>query len=269
MRPFLKWAGGKRTLLPIILDAAPSSCVNYYEPFFGGGAVFFALKSEKRVQRMAYLNDVNEELIETYRAVRDDTSRVIGRLKIHAKLHDEQYFYKQREKNIANEKSAIIAARMIYLNRTCFNGLYRVNKSGVFNVPFGSYKNPTICDVDNLESCASLLKKTKLTSFDFEKVAEKAQAGDFVYFDPPYLPRVGNEFTSYASGGFSMDDHIRLRDVALALKKRGVSVMLSNSGAQEVYDLYKRGFKIREVKGVRNVGAAGHTRGVMPDVLIT
>lgn len=269
--PFIKWAGGKRTLLPTILDLAPKMCVRYCEPFLGGGAVFFAMKSEKRIAKRARLNDINGELADTYRAVRDDPASLISKLKSHAKKHSEEYFYKQRAIRIENASQTLIAARMIYLNRTCFNGLYRVNKSGEFNVPFGKYVNPKICDAENLAACADALTKTMITSFDFQQVVERDGygEGDFIYFDPPYLPRVGTEFTNYASTGFGLAEHVRLRDVALALKKRGAKVMISNSGADAVRDLYRRGFKIHDVKGIRNVGAAGHTRGTMPDVLIT
>lgn len=268
--PFLKWAGGKRTLLPVILDLAPKACVNYFEPFLGGGSVFFALRGEGRIQKLAHLNDVNVELIATYRSVRDDTDAVIKKLKVHAKKHSKEYFYKQRSRKVDHEPVSVIAARMIYLNRTCFNGLYRVNKAGEFNVPFGDYVNPKICDEENLRACASAAHKARFTSFDFEKASlDRAIEGDFVYFDPPYMPRLGSEFTSYAKGGFGIDEHIRLRDLALKLKARGVSVMISNSGAESVYELYRRGFKIREVKGIRSVGADAATRGHMPDVLIT
>lgn len=270
-RPFTKWAGGKRTLLPTILEVAPVYIGNYFEPFVGGGAVFFGLMAEQVITKRAYLNDINSELINAYVTVCDHTDALVRRLKAHAKKHCEEHYYAVRAKDRWNMEPVDDAARFLYLNRTCFNGLYRVNREGNFNVPFGKYANPTICDEGNIRSCASVLKlaKTKFGNIDFEAFVKKAKEGDFVYFDPPYMPRVGNEFVRYDSSAFGLTEHTRLRDCARTLKKIGVNVMISNSGADEVRELYKRGFKIREVDGIRTVGAAAHTRGTMPDVLIT
>lgn len=268
--PFVKWAGGKRSLLETITEHAPKKFGNYHEPFVGGGAVFFKLTSDERFDfERAYLNDTNTRLMATYTAIRDDVDSVVRKLRICTKKHSEEFFYATRNKRtIDSHDNDEIAAWMIYLNKTCFNGLYRVNKKNEFNTPWGKYVNPTICDQDNLRACSYALRRTRLSSVDFALTTKKAVEGDFVYFDPPYMPRLGNEFVGYGADHFGLKEHTMLRDLALELKKRGVHVMISNSGADEVRTLYKRGFKIHEVKGKRSVGATWERRGHMPDLLI-
>jgi DNA adenine methylase len=264
-RPFLKWLGGKRSLLQRLLRHVPKNFATYHEPFVGGGALFFALRAESRFRR-ARLNDANERLMRTYGAIQKDPEGVIRRLR--RMPNDEAFFLKTRARDIDREVHAAVAAWMIYLNRTCFNGLYRVNKEGRFNAPFGSYANPRICDEENLRAAHRALEGVKLSSGDFRRAMLLAKPGDLVYCDPPYLLRTGREFTSYQSDGFTYQDHVRLRDTALALKSSGVRVMITNAGTEEVRDLYA-GFDIEEVGVHRSVAADGFVRGKLPDFIIT
>jgi DNA adenine methylase len=260
-RPFLKWAGGKRQLLPALLRHVPEKFPRYFEPFVGGGALFFTLRPRKAV-----LADVNERLIRTYTGVRDHVDEVIGLLRGYP--HNEKFFYKLREVDIDARTDAEVAAWFIYLNKTGFNGLYRVNRRNLFNVPFGRYDNPTICDEATLRACSTALAETELLVADFEVVVAKAKRADFVYFDPPYVPlSVTSSFTSYTSGGFGLDGQTRLRDVALKLKKRGVNVLLSNSSAESVRDLYKK-FEITEVSATRLVNSKASGRGAITELII-
>ena len=262
-RPFLKWAGGKTALLPEILPRLPKKIKTYYEPFVGGGAVFFALAAEGRFER-AVLGDANQELVETYFSIKEDLDQVILRLKAHAGKHSEEYFYKVRA-----QRGVYIAARMIYLNKTCFNGLYRVNKKGGFNVPFGRYSNPTICDEVNLRAVSSALAGVEVVAIDFEAAVQDAHRGDTVYFDCPYVPASDTaSFTAYTKGGFGPEEQERLRDVAKRLDARGVHVLLSNSDTPFVRKLYK-GFKIEEVQAPRRVNSKGSKRGNVGELLIS
>ncbi|MGA7123972.1 MAG: DNA adenine methylase [Polyangiaceae bacterium] len=262
-RPFLKWAGGKRQLLPSLLQRAPANPGRYFEPFVGGGALFFALRPKKAV-----LADVNERLIRTYKGVRKSVDEVIRLLRDYP--HDPEFFYRFREKNIDDGTDAEVAAWFVYLNRTGFNGLYRVNRGNRFNVPFGRYANPTICDEPALRACSAALADADLRVQDFEAVVEKAKAGDFVYFDPPYVPlSTTSSFTAYTSRGFGDAEQTRLRDTALRLKERGVRVLLSNSSAPAVRKLYARGFTLSEVSATRLVNSKATARGAVVELLIT
>lgn len=287
-RPFLKWAGGKRSLLPTLLEHVPESFAAYHEPFVGGGALFFALRNAGRIpfkgvrrgRRAAYLNDYNERLVRTYRAVQgqrglDLVEAVIQRLR--RKKNDKEFFLRERAKKIDALEDVDVAAWMIYLNKTCFNGLYRVNRKNGFNTPFGAYANPAICDASNLRACAYALggdeagdRYVEIMSGDFENACARVAADDLVYFDPPYAPRSGDEFTAYHEEGFGEAEHERLRDVAKLMRLRGAKVMISNSGADLVRELYadQRYWKIHEVKGKRSIGATGDRRVHAPDVLI-
>jgi DNA adenine methylase len=265
-KPFVKWVGGKRQLLADIADVAelfpklgPSA--TYHEPFVGGGAVYFKLKP-----RRAVLSDYNERLIRTYRGVKTDVEGVIKRLRSYP--HKKSFYLEMRARDIDAEEDAEVAAWFIYLNRTGYNGLYRVNSRNGFNVPFGDYKNPTICDADTLRACSRVLRGARLEVKDFGTVLDRANPGDFVYFDPPYIPLTAtSRFTDYTSEGFSDAEQVRLRDVALELKKRGVSVLLSNSSAQRVYDLYSK-FRCVEVDARRSVNCKPNGRGRIPELLI-
>ena len=276
--PFLKWAGGKRQLLPHLLPRVPN-CVKrgesrYFEPFVGGGALFFAVQPA-----WAALSDSNHSLMATYRAIRDEVDRVIVELKAHAKLHSEKHYYEVRARfgrGFADHKNmAWLAAALIYMNRTGFNGLYRTNRAGYFNVPFGRYANPTICDEERLRVCSKALRRCcgldgRLASADFEEVEKRVEQGDFVYFDPPYVPLSATaSFTAYGKDGFGDADQVRLRDLALRLKRRGVVVVLSNSSAPRVRDLYKRGFKVTEVDARRAVNSVASKRGAVKELIIT
>jgi DNA adenine methylase len=262
-RPFIKFAGGKTSLLPEILPRLPKKIGTYYEPFIGGGAVFFALAAEGRFKE-AVIGDANHDLIETYYAIKNDLGEIVRRLKAHAGKHSEEYFYKVRA-----QKGACDASRLIYLNRTCFNGLYRVNRKGEFNVPFGKYANPTICDEENLRAVSAALRGVSFLPGDFERSTMRARRGDVVYMDPPYVPASETaNFTAYTKGGFGPETQERLRDVAQKLVKRGVHVLLSNSDTPFVRKLYK-GFKIEKVQAPRRVNSKGDKRGNVGELLIS
>jgi DNA adenine methylase len=261
-RPFLKWAGGKRQLLPELLERVPKTFGHYFEPFAGGGALFFALRPGS-----ATLADVNERLIRTYKGVRDDVDSVIHLLASYP--HRKRFFYSMRNIDIDARSDAEVAAWFIYMNKTGYNGLYRVNRKNRFNVPFGRYVNPTICDERALRACAALLVAKKLLVADFEVVAARAKRGDFVYFDPPYVPlSVTSSFTSYTSHGFGPHEQGRLRDVARGLKRRGVNVLLSNSSAPFVRGLYSEGFEVIDVPATRMVNSKATGRGAITELII-
>jgi DNA adenine methylase len=261
-RPFLKWAGGKRQLLPEILTQLPENRRTYHEPFLGGGALFFKLQPERAV-----LADLNERLVRTYRAVREDVEGVIEALQ--GCRNDKGLFLRTRARDIDSASDVAVAAWFIFLNKTGFNGLYRVNKQGRFNVPFGDYKNPTICDVDNLRACSAALQGVKILHTDFRHVEEMTEPRDFVYFDPPYVPVSStSSFTSYTRDGFTMEDQAELRDIACTLKRKRVHVLLSNSSVPEVHALYKDGFELREVYANRAINADATKRGKVAEALI-
>ena len=261
-RPFLKWAGGKRQLLSELLARMPRRFGTYHEPFLGGGALFLEVLPERAV-----LSDANERLVRTWRAVRDDVDAVVELLSSYP--HDKEFFLELRASEIDARSDVEVAAWFIYLNRTGFNGLYRVNGSNRFNVPWGKYRNPTICDEGRLRAVSHALRNTEIHCEDFGKVLERAEQGDFVYFDPPYVPlSATSSFTAYQKGGFGLEQHARLRDTARELKRRGVRVLLSNSSADEVYGLYGRGFQSTEVLASRAINSVASRRGKVPELLI-
>ena len=266
-RPFLKWAGGKQQLLPYLLDNSPSRFKKYYEPFAGGAALFFALFREGRLDgRPAFLADINRELMTVYTAVREDVREVIKKLRRYR--YDSDYYYKVRKRDPWKLPPPRLAARMIFLNRTGYNGLYRVNSKGQFNVPFGRYKNPIICDSENLRAVSDALQKTELLCQPFEAVLKQARKGDFVYFDPPYVPLSTTAyFVSYAQDGFNLVDQERLAQVFRKLAKRGVFVMLSNSDTEWVREHYE-GFRLVEVKVKRSVNSKGDSRGAVGELIV-
>ena len=261
-RPFIKWVGGKRQLLSEILARTPKKYGVYYEPFIGGGAVFFALAPTRAV-----VSDANERLIRTLKGVRDDVDGVIERLSSYP--YEKQFFLSMRDRDIDAANDAEMAAWFVYLNRSCFNGLYRVNRKGRFNVPFGRYTNPRLCDPENLRACSAALLRADVGVAPFEAVLDRAERGDFVYFDPPYVPlSATSSFTSYTSNGFDMASHERLRDVAVTLRSRGVHVLISNSSAPFVRNLYS-GFRIDEVYASRSVNSKASARGKIVELLIS
>ena len=261
-RPFLKWAGGKSQLLPEILARLPPAFRRYHEPFLGGGAVFFALAPAR-----ATLSDVNADLVAAYEALRDDVEGVIAELQHHRA--EEEHYYRVRAQSPASLGRAAGAARTIFLNRTCYNGLYRVNSKGEFNVPYGRYSHPTICHADNLRLAAIALQNVELRCEDALAAGARAARGDLVYFDPPYDPlSTTSSFTSYARGGFGRDEQAALAEVFGVLAARGVHVVLSNSDTPLVRDLYAR-FRIEPVYARRAINSRADRRGHVREVIVT
>jgi DNA adenine methylase len=262
-RPFLKWAGGKNKLIQQYIPYFPKPFKTYYEPFLGGGAVFFYLNPPS-----ATLTDINAELVNTYRCVRDNVEELIGILEGHQRRHCKDYYYKVRQGGGVTRIEK--AARIIYLNKTCFNGLYRENSKGEFNVPVGKYKNPKICNPELLRSVSVALQNAKINVRPFEDVLEYASSSDdFVYFDPPYHPlSPTSNFTAYSRHSFSQDDQIRLKNVFAELAERGVKVMLSNSDCPFIRELYKE-FNIKSITASRLINSKALKRGKISEVLIT
>jgi DNA adenine methylase len=268
--PFVKWAGGKRSIIEHLIARTPKDIKTYYEPFLGGGALFFALASRKRIRfERAYLSDTNVRLMRTYAAITNRALHVIKHLRVHEARHGKRYYATTRAMACDRMNDAALASWFIYLNKTCFNGLYRVNSDNAFNVPIGSYKNPRICDAVNLMRCAAALSSNAYTGVRSFEYVERAKPGDFVYFDPPYYPLHAGSFTSYTTGFDAERLHIKLRDVALSLKKRGVRVLISNSDAPRVHDLYRDGFEMHPVMAARSVNSKAGARGKITDLLIT
>ncbi len=266
-RPFLKWAGGKTRLAPTIAARRPRAFGTYHEPFVGGGALFFYLYRQGLV-RKAILSDINAELIATYRAVRDHVEQVIRILQSFP--HDEKFFYSLRAVDPRTLDLPHLAARMIYLNKTAYNGLYRVNRRGQFNVPFGRYKRPRYLDPDNLRAVSKALQKVELRCVSFEAVLSWAQPGDWVYCDPPYVPLSATaNFTQYQPNGFGLEQQRQLRDTAMLLYENGVAVTLSNSDTPITRELYGRPpFEIEEVLASRFISSKATTRGPVQELLI-
>lgn len=260
-RPFLKWAGGKKQLLPHILPVLPRKFGRYYEPFVGGGAVFFALTPPQ-----AALSDVNGDLIDTYRALQRHVEAVIAGL---ASLdNDPDTFYCLRAMSPRSLSLPARAARFIYMNRTCYNGLYRVNRGGAFNVPFGRYARPTICDADNLRAVSSRLQHVSLSTASFERTVSSAAPGDLVYFDPPYVPVSATaNFVQYAKGGFDLGRQARLAALFARLARRGVHVALSNADTPLVRQLYA-GFRQITLQARRQINCRAGQRGPVPELLV-
>jgi DNA adenine methylase len=259
--PIVKWAGGKGQLLDRLLPQLPARMNRYFEPFAGGAALFFAL-----APRDAVLCDVNAELVNMYTVARDELTSLVRTLKPYR--YDRERFYQVRATDPGTLTPVERAARFIYLNRTCFNGLYRVNRRGQFNVPFGRYTNPRICDVPRLSAASRVLAGARVRLADFEAGAAEAKRGDFVYFDPPYVPvsRTAS-FTSYTAGAFGMEAQERLADTVRMLDRRGCKVMLSNSDAPVVHELYK-GFQIARVTATRNINSRAGSRGAIFEVVV-
>jgi len=251
--PFLKWAGGKRQLLSQIDLYIPKSFNKYIEPFVGGGALFFYL-----LPKNAILNDINQDLINTYRVIKENVSELITSLKKHK--NEEEYFYKIRsvDRNLDEFKTwsdVEKASRIIYLNRCCYNGLYRVNSKGYFNAPFGKYKNPKICNEENLKLVHKVLKDVKLMNISFELCLNYAKKDDFIYFDPPYVPiSESANFTSYTKSSFKKEDQIKLFNVFKELDQKGCKLLLSNSYNEFILKLYKN-YQINIVYAKRAIKA--------------
>lgn len=269
-RPFLKWAGGKTKLLPQYQPCLPTGWTRYHEPFLGGGALFFRLQCGEKPPAVARLTDVNPELINVYRCVRDRLDPVIALLELHQLRHCKDYYYDLRAQHDLPPVER--AARFIYLNKTCFNGLYRENRKGRFNVPMGSYKNPGICNVEMLTTASKVLQRCEIEQENFTQVLNHAKGKrDFVYLDPPYFPiSATSNFTSYSRDAFGVIQHEQLRDVCLTLARRGVKVMLSNSNCEFVRELYDdRRFNHYEITAARSINSKASSRGKITELLIT
>jgi len=273
IKPFLKWAGGKRQLLAEIKKNIPDdiNSYTYFEPFLGAGAVFFDLQPQKAV-----INDFNEQLILTYSAIKNNIDELIAMLKKYQKKNDEESFYKIRKidrepENFIKLSNIEKAARLIFLNKTCFNGLYRVNSQGLFNVPYGKYRNPAICEEKVLRQISSYLNSNEIEilNCDFENAVAKAAKKSFVYFDPPYHSPDNSNFTGYQADGFNEAEQERLRNVIIKLTEQGVKCLLSNSDTDYIRELYKNKiFKIITVQAKRAINSDSAGRGVVNEVLI-
>ncbi len=264
-RPVLKWAGGKQRLVPRILALLPEKIGTYYEPFAGSAAVLFALAAEGRFER-AILADKNRELVDFYRAVQGDVAGVIEALS--AYRHGEAEYYRARDLDPRKLSLAKRAARFLFLNRTGYNGLYRVNRSGQFNVPFGRYKNPRFLDPDRLATASRLLTNVRIVRADFPATCRTARAGDAVYFDPPYVPvsRTAS-FTAYHQEPFGMDRHERLAELFAELSARGVCTVLSNSDTAGTRRLYRR-WKPQRILVTRSINSDASKRGAVTELLV-
>ena len=270
LQPFTKWTGGKRQLLPVIKSLMPDNYNSYFEPFIGGGAVFFEL-----IPKKAIINDFNSELINCYRQIKDNPQKLIELLTKHQENNSKEYYLElravDRDNRINKMTDVERAARIMYMLRVNFNGLYRVNSKNQFNVPYGRYKNPKIVDSELILSISQYLNKNniEILTGDFEKAVEDVGAGDFIYFDPPYIPlSETSAFTSYTHEGFSYEEQVRLRDVFRKLDKKGAYVMLSNSSSPLVEELYK-GFNIHKVEATRTNGAKASSRGKISEIIVT
>ena len=271
-KPFVKWVGGKRQLLRQFreLGLYPPEDFNpitntYYEPFVGGGAVFFDL-----LPKNAELSDLNNELVTTYNVIKNNVDELIKTLQKH--IYDKEYYLEVRAKKIEDLSDIEVASRFIFLNRTGFNGLYRVNKSGQFNVPFGRYNNPVICDEDNLRRVSDALQDVTITHQDYKNVLKTAKSGDFIYLDPPYYPiNATSSFTSYTAEGFLEKEQTELRDTFVKLHKKGCFVMLSNSDTPFINELYSGldGITINKITAGRAINSKGSGRGKITEVLVT
>jgi DNA adenine methylase len=274
--PFLKWAGGKSQLLKQYEPFFPQRPARtYHEPFLGSGAIFFHLRTQKLFERFT-LADYNPELVNCYRVVRDQLEDLLTRLEEHRAAHSEDHYYAVRDQDRrpdwSNTPAVERAARMIYLNRTCYNGLWRVNSQGYFNVPMGRYKNPDIANRQRLEAASRALKGVEIETRDFEMVIKFAKPDDFVYFDPPYVPLSATaNFTSYSVDNFGDSfgeyEQRKLALVFAELDRRGCQLMLSNSDTPLVRDLYE-GFRIEPIRARRAISSKGLERGPVGEVLV-
>lgn len=263
-KPFVKWAGGKRQLIPILHQNLPESFGTYYEPFLGGGALLFHILTDKNGQKCS-ISDLNSDLVLAYTTIRDRIDALISSLKSHEKNYQKDsksYYYSVRESNPRNEVEK--TSRLIFLNRTCFNGLYRVNSKGKFNVPLGKYTNPNIVNEENLRAVCNILQTNRISikCMDFESVLRDAKKGDLVYFDPPYQPVSSTaNFTSYTTKDFTYDDLTRLAELCLKLDSKECHVLLSNSDSKEVSDIFaKKPWKINRIEANRSINSNSKKR---------
>lgn len=262
LEPFLKWAGGKRWLVSSHSHIFPTRFNRFIEPFLGSGAVFFSLQPKQ-----AILSDINSALIETYQAIKDSPNEIRELLAKHHRKHSKEYYYKMRA--MQPRTNATKAAKFIYLNRTCWNGLYRVNLRGEFNVPIGTKTN-VILDSDNFESVSKLLENAELNVCDFETTINQAVAGDLVFVDPPYSVKHNNNgFVKYNETLFSWDDQVRLRDSLVEAKKRGATIIVTNANHSSILDLYRNIFDISTVSRHSVLSGNRKFRGKVSELIIS
>ncbi|MFH1752352.1 MAG: DNA adenine methylase [archaeon] len=265
-KPFVKWVGGKRQLITKLIHFSPAKFENYHEPFLGGGILFLKLSVLGKIKH-AFLNDVNETLMDSYKTIKKKPKELINELKKPKYQNNKENFLKIRAENPVDlvEKTA----RFIYLNKTAFNGLYRVNLKGDFNVPFGKYKNPKILDEKNILAVSNALQKDELSSLDFEKALHSVKKNDFIYFDPPYQPISKTaSFTNYTKESFTEKDQKRLAKKFNELDRKGCYVMLSNSYSPLIFDLYK-GHNFHVIKANRVINCKAEGRGKIKELIIT
>jgi DNA adenine methylase len=271
VQPFLKWAGGKRQLLPAIKKYLPAKYTEYYEPFVGAGALLFSLQPET-----CTLNDTNSELINCYQVIRDQPEELLELCQEHQANNSQAYYYQLREQDRQagfHQRTPVErAARIIYLNKTCFNGLFRVNNSGQFNVPYGKYKNPVIADPAVIKAISTYLNQAtcRILNQDFEEALATAKKGAFIYFDPPYHPLSDtSSFTGYSINGFGEQEQIRLKELCDQLTNKGCQVLVSNSAAPLIKSLYDNPrYEMVEVKATRAINAVTSKRGKINELLI-
>ena len=270
--PVLKWVGGKRQLISDIEPLIPKKISTYVEPFVGGGAVLFHLQPKK-----AIINDFNKELMNVYQLIKDNPNELIKVLKEHKELNSEDYFYEirslDRRDDFENLSSVQKAGRIIYLNKTCYNGLFRVNRAGFFNTPYGKYKNPSIVNEVTIKAISNYFNSAniKFLTGDYKEALKSLRRGAFVYFDPPYMPiSSSSSFTGYTEHGFDYEKQVELRDECLKLHDRGVKFLQSNSYSPEILELYsdQKVFNIEIVKAKRSINSQSDKRGEISEVLI-
>lgn len=267
--PILKWVGGKRQLLPEIMPLINTKCTTYVEPFVGGGAVFFEFQPRKAV-----INDLNSELINVYRVVRDHPEELISELQQHHQNNSEDYFYQiralDRSTGYAEMSKVQQAARILYLNKTCYNGLYRVNSAGQFNSPYGRYKNPNIVNAVTIRAMSKYLQNDSITikQGDYKEAIKGLRKGAFVYFDPPYMPiSTSSSFTGYTENGFNYEKQVELKHECDKLREKGIHFLLSNSDCPAIRELYAD-YTIRTVQAKRTINSKAEKRGEINEVLI-
>lgn len=271
-KPFVKWAGGKRALLEILCASLPQNFNAYFEPFLGGGALFFELANKGLLQgKKVYLNNKNAELINAYLAIQKEPQKLLNELNLMQKAHSKEHFYSiralDREVNFSALNPIFRAARFIYLNKTCFNGLCRYNAKGQFNTPFGAYKNPKIYDEALILNAHYALQDVVILNEDFEFVRDLAKKGDFVYFDPPYFPlNSTSNFTNYTQN-FLENEQIRLYALFCDLNSRGVKLLQSNSSTDFIKNLYKN-FQIQAIQAKRAINCKGDKRGSVSELIL-
>ena len=268
-KPFIKWVGGKRQLLSEIVPMLDSKCSTYIEPFVGGGAVLFSMQPKK-----AIINDYNQELINVYRMVRDNLDELIEALEIHEEKNSSEYYYEiralDREDNFERMSDVEKAARIIYLNKTCYNGLYRVNSAGQFNSPYGKYKKPNIVNEPVLRAISKYFNENdiEILNGDYRHALRNLDSKAFVYLDPPYMPiSSSSSFTGYTEGGFGYNSQVELKNECDRLREQGIRFVQSNSDCEVIRELYKD-YNIKTVKAKRSINSVANKRGEINEVLI-